>query len=63
MAGKRAQATVDEGLHKEARQAHPDLGDAALIDATPSALIAKDRRAQIDESGHPMETKTMRPRG
>lgn len=42
--------TVDESKLASARRLRPGMSDAALIDASLSALIARSRAAEIDES-------------
>jgi hypothetical protein len=46
----RVSTTVDETLLQNARRAHEDLNDAALLDAALEALLARRRAAEIDAS-------------
>jgi hypothetical protein len=44
----RISTTVDEGLLEDARRRHSPASDAELIDDALSALIARDRAAEIN---------------
>jgi hypothetical protein len=44
----RVSTTVDEKLLGDARQAHPGLPDAALIDKALATLVAASRAAELD---------------
>ena len=44
----RISTTVDEGLLEDARRRLSPVSDAELIDGALSALIARDRSAEID---------------
>jgi hypothetical protein len=46
----RVSTTVDEDLLAEARAARHGVNDAALIDEALGALLARNRRAEIDAS-------------
>jgi hypothetical protein len=48
MARVRVSTTVDENLLASARRARSDFTDAALLDAALSALLARDRAAELD---------------
>lgn len=50
MARTRVSTTVDEALLAKARAARQGLNDAALIDEALSALLDRNRRAEIDAS-------------
>jgi post-segregation antitoxin (ccd killing protein) len=50
MARIRVSTTVDEDLLAEARAARHGVNDAALIDEALGALLARNRRAEIDAS-------------
>lgn len=50
MARIRVSTTVDESLLTTARSLRGDLNDAALIDAALSALVARQRGAELDAS-------------
>jgi hypothetical protein len=57
----RISTTVDEGLLTDARRRRSPASDAELIDEALSALIARDRSAEIDANyalaygKHPLE--------
>lgn len=46
----RVSTTVDETLLRTAREARSDLNDAALLDAALEALLARQRRTELDAS-------------
>ncbi len=48
MARVRVSTTVDGTLLENARRAHADLNDAALLDAALDALLARERGAELD---------------
>ena len=48
MARIRVSTTVDESLLTEARAIRPDSQDSMLLDEALGALLAQNRRAQID---------------
>lgn len=50
MTRTRVSTTVDQTLLAEARAARQGLNDAALIDEALGALLARNRRAEIDAS-------------
>lgn len=50
MARLRVSTTVDESLLTTARSLRPDSQDSALLDEALGALIAQNRRAEIDAS-------------
>lgn len=60
MTRMRISTTVDERLLTTARRARPEAADSALIDEALSALVARDRAAEIDAAytaydNHPLE--------
>lgn len=61
MARVRISTTVDEGLLDDARRRRSPLNDAELIDQALTALIARDRAAEIDAAyasaygAHPLD--------
>lgn len=61
MARVRISTTVDEGLLDDARRRRSPLNDAELIDQALTALIARDRAAEIDAAyasaygSHPLD--------
>lgn len=61
MARVRISTTVDEGLLEDARRRLSPASDAELIDNALSALIARDRAAEIDAAyalaygAHPLD--------
>jgi antitoxin MazE5 len=50
MARVRVSTTVDEELLATARRVRSELADSALIDEALSALLARHRTAEIDDS-------------
>jgi hypothetical protein len=50
MARIRVSTTVDESKLANARRLRPNVTDAALLDEALSALIARSRAVEIDES-------------
>jgi antitoxin MazE5 len=48
MARVRVSTTVDERLLADARRARSELADSALIDEALTALVARNRAAEID---------------
>jgi hypothetical protein len=48
MARVRVSTTVDETMLASARRSRPGLADSALIDEALSALLARQRAAEID---------------
>ncbi|MEZ5412514.1 MAG: antitoxin MazE5, partial [Acidimicrobiales bacterium] len=48
MARMRLSTTVDRSLLEEARRARAESSDAELIDEALTALLARDRAAEID---------------
>lgn len=50
MSRTRISTTVDGELLEEARRTRSGLADSALIDEALSALLARQRRAEIDAS-------------
>ena len=48
MARIRVSTTVDESLLEEARRSRPESNDATLLDEALTALLARNRAAQID---------------
>jgi len=50
MARTRISTTVDDGLLSRARDARRGSTDAAMLDEALDALLAKERRAEIDAS-------------
>jgi hypothetical protein len=48
MARVRVSTTVDERLLEEARRSRSELADSALIDEALTALLARNRAAEID---------------
>jgi hypothetical protein len=48
MARVRVSTTVDENLLGRARRARSEFTDAALLDAALTALLARDRAAELD---------------
>jgi len=60
MARTRLSTTVDADLLDRARRTRAGLTDAALIDASLSALLARDRAAEVDAAyaaydDHPLD--------
>jgi antitoxin MazE5 len=48
MARVRVSTTVDEGLLADARRAHSELTDSALIEEALAALVAGNRAVEVD---------------
>lgn len=48
MSRTRISTTVDDGLLAEARERRPGLTDAKLVDEALTALLARERAAEID---------------
>jgi hypothetical protein len=48
MARVRVSTTVDERLLEQARRSRSELADSALIDEALTALLARNRAAEID---------------
>jgi hypothetical protein len=50
MARVRVSTTVDESLLRSARQARDGVPDSALLDEALAALLARNRKAEIDSA-------------